>query len=376
MPITVYTTPSNSSSLANEMLFVAFEGTKAYDETTYPDYRYVLDLYISGVLVQRQKVRPRPDNRLGIFDVSTVLRDYVTYGLSISASKVDYDAKISYTVKFGEEYSDTLYTNLVVDGVTYTAFKTYAKRPFTTSAIIANGLASNMPRARFYHNNQPYMLFPVYNSGAIADAKLDLKDADSATTSTQTLTNSDYTPGQIRQFNFGQTFADTVDSVNFYGAGIGDAVKLKMLCANKYPAYTLAWLNPFGGYESQSFGLVSKKTIEIERKDFTRLNYELNVSGVVSYDSNNVFYGGKRGFSSVAKTKMLFTSHLLSDAEYTWLAELFASTDVYLYDSDKSKFHPVTITDNSYEYRTYKNSQLTPLQFNVEFSDQYNSQFL
>lgn len=376
MPITLYTAPSDSSSLANEMLFVAFEGTKAYDETTYPDYKYVLDLYVDSVLVQRQKVRPRPDNRLGIFDVSTELRNYVTYGLSAASAKVDYDAKIAYRVKLGEEYDGTLYTNIVVDGSDRTAFKSYAQRPFTTSAIIANGLVSNMPRIRNYHNEQPWMIFPIYSSGAIADSKLDLKDSNGSTTSTQTVTNSDYTPAKIRQINFGQTFADAVNSVNFYGGGIGNAVKLNILCNDKFPAHTLAWLNPYGGYESQSFGLVSKKSIEIERKDFTKLNYEFNVSGVVSYDSNDVFYGGKKGYATTNKIKMLFTSHLLTDAEYTWLAEMFTSPDVYLYDGTRSKFIPVTITDNNYEYRTYKNSRLTPLQFNVEFSDQYNAQFL
>lgn len=375
MPLTLYTAPSNSSSLANEMLFVIFEGTKAYDEVTYPDYKYVLDIYVASVLVGRQKVRPRPDNRLGIFDVSVVLRDYVTYGLSISSSKVDYDSSISYQVKLGEEYNGTTYTNLVTDS-TRTAFKTYAKRPFTTSVIIANGMASNMPRIRNYHNDQAWMLFPIYSSSTpIPDSKIDLKDSTGSTLSTQSISNSDYSAGKIRQINFGQVFANNVEYINFYGGGV-PITKVNLLCAEKYPAYTFAWLNPYGGYDSQSFGLVSKKTIEIERKDFSRLNYEFNVSGVVSYDANSVFYGSKRGFAATAKTKMLFTSHLLSDDEYTWLSEFFSSPDVYLYDTDKSKFMPVTITDTTYEYRTYKNSRLTPLQFNVEFSDQNNSQFL
>jgi hypothetical protein len=358
------------------MIFVLFEGTKAYDEITYPDYKYVLDVYVDSVLVQRQKVRPRPDNKLGIFDVSTILRDYVTYGLNASSSKVDYDSKLTYQVKLGEEYDGTLYTNLVVSGTNYTGFKTYAKRPFTTSAIIANGMASNMPRLRNYHNDQAWMIFPFYSATApIPDSKIDLKDSTGATLSTQTISNSDYVAAKVRQVNFGQTFADTVEYINVYGGGV-PITRVNLLCAEKYPAYTLAWLNPFGGYDSQSFGLVSKKTTEIERKDFSRLNYEFNVSGTMSYDANSVFYGSKRGYAATTKTKMLFTSHLLSDDEYTWLAEMFSSPDVYLYDTATSKFMPVTITDNGYEFRTYKNSRLTPLQFTVEFSDQFNSQFL
>ena len=122
-------------------------------------------------------------------------------------------------------------------------------------------------------------------------------------------------------------------------------------------------------------GYVSKKIIELTKKDFTQLNYRLNASGEVSYEANNVYYGGKRGYATNVKIRLSLTSHLLSSDEYEWLSELFVSPDVYL-DDGTGKFIPVTIGANNYEYRTYKNSRLTPLQFDIEFGDVYNSQFL
>ena len=83
---------------------------------------------------------------------------------------------------------------------------------------------------------------------------------------------------------------------------------------------------------------------------------------------------GKREYNRVVKTKLSLISHLLSEGEYTWLADLFMSPDVYLYTSQG--WIPVSIVSNNYEYRNYGNSRLVPLQFDIEFSEDFNSQFL
>jgi hypothetical protein len=129
-------------------------------------------------------------------------------------------------------------------------------------------------------------------------------------------------------------------------------------------------------YDSYSFGMVSMKQSEIQRKEFQRLNYSWNASGVISYESNGVYYGGKRGFATDIKTTMKLTSHLLNDDEYAWMSELFHSSDAYMYNSDMDKFMPVSIQENSYEYRTYLNSRQKALEFNVVYSDNSNAQFL
>lgn len=379
MALVIKSAPGNDSSLANEMLFVIHEATKTADPITYPDYRYVLDVYVDSVFVGRQKVRPRPDNKMGVFDISVILRNYVTYGLNISSELVDYTLKLNYQIKLGEEYGDTLYTNLVTD-IAREAVKTYGVRPFTTSAILSNGLASNMPATVNYHRDQLIHLLPYYsNVSGITNIDQKFYDSGNNLLQTDTINNSTYAARTIRQANIlsglsGPVPPESATYALITGAGIN--LQVNYLCESKFDALTLAWLNPFGGYESQSFGLVSKKSIEIERKDYKQQNYNINASGEVSYDANNVYYGGKKGYATTAKIKMMLTSHLLSDDEYQWLADLFMSPDVYLYDAEQAKFHPVTIAETNYEYRTYKNSRLTTLQFTVEYSDQYNAQYL
>jgi hypothetical protein len=378
MAIVINTEPANTVSVNNEMLFVVYEATKAIDPVTYPDYSYVCDVYVSSTLVGRIISRPDPEYNRGIFDVAPILRSYVTYGLDASADVVDYTAKIAYQLKFGEQYDGTLYTNLLVDSSDREAYKTYAPKPFTSTSVLSNGLVSNMPSTVNYHRTQLYHLIPIFsNVTGITDLVVTFKDSGGSTISTDTTSNAGYVAKMIRQINIGEQALDIPSTAEYsLITGAGVSLRVNYLCDGKYTPYTLVWLNPFGAYESQSFGMVSKKVIELEKKDFSQLDYRINASGEVSYQANNVFYGGKRGYAARVKVKLNLTSHLINASEYAWLADLFISPDVYLYDTETSKFIPVTIGRNNYEYRTYANSRLTPLQFEVEFSTTYNSQFL
>ena len=376
MSLTLLTYPADTCSVSNEMLFVIQEATKAVDPVTYPNYKYVLDVYVASALVARMKVNPDPVNSFGIFDVSKILQNYATYGFADPGVTVaDYSIKVDYQVKLGEEYSDTLYTNLVVDSAR-SCFQTYKEKPFTSSVAIPNGLASNMPTTTNQHGVNLHNIFNVcYNATGVTDISIVFKN-EGTTVHTTSVSMADYlTVNKMRRINIGTliaTWANASTHVLITGDNISQ--RINILCSSKYTPYTLVWLNPFGAYESQSFGLVSKKTIDVDKKYYTKLDYEINASGVVSYKADNVFYGGKRGYASKVKTKLSLTSHLLSDGEYTWFADLFASPDVYFFDG--TNFIPVSITETNYEHRTYLNSKVTPLQFSIEFGTDYNTQLL
>jgi len=370
MAIVINTSASDTSSVNNEMLFVVYEATKATDPVTYPDYSYVCDVYVDSVFVERLISRPDPTYNRGVFDVAKALQPYCSYGFKKSTDIEDYEVRIDYQLKFGEQYNGTLYTNVLVDSTRY-AFKTYAVKPFESSVVIANGLASNMPdEINTYGSPVAVQIIPHFsNVSGVTDLTVTFKDAGGNTLSTATYSNTNFAANTLRQYNIQN---NTAAEYALLSGPFNQRINYK--CSKK-PVYTLVWLNPFGGYESQSFGFVSKKNIEITKKDFTRLNYNLNASGEVTYQSNNVYFGGKRGYGSVVKVKLSLTSHLLTSDEYQWLADLFISPEVYLYDGT-GKFIPVTITQTNYEYRTYQNSKLIPLQFEVEFGDNYNSQWL
>lgn len=390
MAITIQNAAGNTASVNDELLFVVYEATKASDEATYPDYRYVCDVYVDDVFAARLKARPDPIYKMGKFDVSTILRSYVTYGLKANyASDYEtYQAIVSYKLKFGEEYGDTLYTNLLVDSDSRDAFKTYAERPFINSNVIdsvADGFVTNMPSVvTGYKTDKWFLLSYYHNVTGFNSFTYQFSDGQTNIGAPGTIPVS-YVAKEIAQGNFG--FVKRVAALGLsteqqnaitqmqVDCDTGQVITVKYGCT-KYTPITLAWLNQYGAYDSYSFGLVSKKTIELTRKDFAQLNYRLNPSGVVSYHEDGVFYGSKKGFATNVKVSEKLTSHLLSEQEYQWLAELFASPDVYKYDPDLDKFMPVTISETNYEYRTYKNSKNTPLEFNIQYSDQYNAQYL
>ena len=143
MALTLESYPTDLSSVSSECLFVV-SSTEALDPVTYPNYKFVCDVYVASTLVARLKAFPDPTNSLGVFDISKVLQPYFATQFDGVTDKVDYVVRLAYQVKLGQEYSDTLYTNLVTDSTRYVA-NTYKPRPFTSSVVLANGLASNMP---------------------------------------------------------------------------------------------------------------------------------------------------------------------------------------------------------------------------------------
>jgi hypothetical protein len=369
--LTILSNPSNSCSVTSEMLFVINESTKANDPVNYTDYKYILDVYVAGDLISRIIATPDPDHYFGVFDLSKILQQYVpAYGFNISTDIVDYDVSLEYQCKLGEEYNGTRYLNVVTDSAR-TTFRTYKDRPFTSSSLIANGLASNMPDViTSLGNPVDYNIIPFYsNVTGISDLVATYKDKDGNTLDTATFDNSTFVAGKIRQVNVANSSKQT-DHVLFTGPF---SLRINYECS-KYPVHTLVWLNPFGAYESQTFGLVSKRSIELSRKSFASVNYRVDNSGNVTYLANGVFYGSKKVYANSIKTRLKLTSHLLSDDEYEWLEDLFKSTDILIHTS--VGFIPVQITSTTYDRRTYLNSRLTPLELEVEFSDDYNAQFL
>lgn len=390
--ISVLSFPSNNASVTNEMIFVVDEATKAHDETTYPNYVYIADIYVDSVFIHRMRAYPDPSNRFGIFDVSEILKTYAPeYGLTAVYSNLteNYEVKTNYQIKFGEEYSDTLYPNVLTDSAR-TCFRTYIKRPSGSGNVaitdVLSYMASAMPRTLNGFKEDYWFIVPFINNVSGQTITYGFDDGNgNLIGSTGTIAYTGAMINKILQMNFGfkklaAVLGLTTSQQNSvrrltFDNDYNDVWTVNYSCT-KYPTITLAWLNRYGAYESYTFGLVSKKSNEINRKQFAQKRYRINASGDVAFGEDGVLYGSRRGFSSNTKVNLKLTSHLLTKEEYTWLADLFSSPDVYMYDDSISYFVPVMVKPNGYEYRTYLNSKLTPLEFDVEFSDDYNSQLL
>lgn len=115
MAISVENNPPNYVSAHGQLLFLV-----SSDNVAQPNFKYVFEIEIAGVVVATAKRWPYPSNNLGLFDAAPIVRSYLnnnyfdnTGGVSTNINVVDFFEK-TVRVRFGEEYGTpvTTFTDL------------------------------------------------------------------------------------------------------------------------------------------------------------------------------------------------------------------------------------------------------------------------
>lgn len=395
MAITITSYPAAYSSVHDNLVYTVTEPTKTADPVTYPNYKFIADVYVGGVLAGRLKAVPQPDTGVGIFNIGSTVRNYITTVFNPTAASIVAQRmgtgvfNISVQVKFGEEYSYTVYTNLAVDSAR-TFYNNYNGRLVggTTSLTLLDKPVSSRPLITPVRDDSSFNLIPYLPTDT--DAVTVRFKSYNYSNSLVTSYNYSLTPAAANELviiNASKAAINAAspgminDSIKYFTVqfdtpNISDDVTytFNMACEAIYDIYTLHFLNKYGGFESKDFAKVSRKTIQIEKKDFGKLPYTVDSSGNVTYKNANGVYNESRStYSSIYKEKLTLNSDLLTDGEYTWLEQLILSPMVYLEDS--GYFIPIVITENNYEPKKVVNDDLTNLTINIEFGDQLNAQF-
>lgn len=397
MAIVVKTAPATYSSVHGDLLYVVHEATKANDPVTYPDYRYIADVYAGSELVTRLKAYPQPDTKMGVFNVSNIFRNYITPVFNPTANQFlaqvmgAGDWNVSGTVVFGEEYDFVLYP-ATITGVGRTFYGHYNGRLIGLSTNLlaeANYLSARPRTTSIYRdtNNSyiPYFNYSASNSVLVTVTLYDINNnVISTKTANETIGELEYIGiinigvAGINEFMTGT--GSVTDDTAYYTVSLtslfepAQTIRVDLLCEPKYTVYTLHFLNRFGGFESRDFTKVSRKTIDIEKKDFGKLPYSVNASGEVSYyNSNNVYNETRSVYSSQYGEKMVLNTAALTDEEYTWLGDLILSPMVYI--EMEGYFIPIVISQNNYEFRKSINDKITNLTLELNFGDQLNAQY-
>lgn len=172
MAIVINTAPGSYFSAHGDLLFVVYEATKANDPVTYPDYKYVADVYVGATLVARLKKVPQPDNKRGVFNIGDIVRNYMQLSFSPDPSvTVAQELALSeffldVTVKFGEEYNFVTYLGLVTD-TTRRYFNHYNNRTLgqlTALPPFLDKVVSNRPYAGDINLSDNYAFLPYWPS--------------------------------------------------------------------------------------------------------------------------------------------------------------------------------------------------------------------
>jgi len=355
--MTIEFEPPVNSSINDRLVYVVSD-TDATNAAL-DNYQYVADIYVDSVMVHRCKSYPNPTNNMGEFELSEILRDYVSYAFKAEQGAGEFNLAV--TVKFGEEYDGTLYVDLATSTVTY--FNCYNGRIGSETYIenYINLPATDRPRSVQMVVGQDEYYVPYY---AYSSSPFTVTINGTSTTVTPTAANT------MHRINIAAPSA----TANYTAVINGVTFNVELLCNGLYTNYYLHFLNQWGGWETFLFNKPRRQKFSVERKQFQKLPYRVSSGGDVTIHTDNVMHQQRVNFGQSFSEKLSLKTDWLKDAEWEWLKQLILSPLVYLQKQGSDTMYPVILNSNEYEVKEYVVDQLTQLTIEVEFGTRYNTQ--
>jgi hypothetical protein len=407
MAITIQSSPAPYSSMHDDLWFVS--SSTNVGQTA---FKFVYDIYVNGSQVSRTKIYPSPsaEGNYGIFNSSPIVRAYVTNYFEPSGSSIlvasNDKIKVDSTINIGEEYvsGGNLITNL---NLVSSALSSYNYYPPLFADIL------------FVNNNTPLVLSDYYDNLLIenfTDDWLTERDNENITieygdnfyatyfkvtagsyqawidvvnesgTVIDTASGSITLSGQMNLFNCQaghiNTFAgrtlitDSTYGYNVYlklGVAVSRKLQFVQKCYPKYKQYNLHFLNRLGGWDTMKFALVNKRSTELQRTSYRRNDWQLSGNTMANIDSYNKYNETTLNFAIQHKDKFHLISDWVSEQDYEWLAQLFASSITYM--EVQGAYFPVIIASTNYEYKTETADKLFNFEIDIEVGKYLTSQF-
>jgi hypothetical protein len=375
-------------------------------------FKFVYDVYVNGSQVSRTKVYPSPsaEGSYGVFNASPMVRSFVTNyfepsGNSILVASND-KIKVDSQIRVGEEYVSG--GNLItIPNVASGALASYNYYPPLFADIL------------FVNNNTPLVLSDYYDNLLLENftddwiterdnEKITIEYGDNFYATYFKITAGTYSAwvdvinesgtvidtvsggitfnGEMNLFNCQaghiNTFAGrTLITEATYGynvylkRGVAVSRKLQFIqkCYPKYKQYNLHFLNRLGGWDTMKFALVNRRSTELQRASYRRNDWQLSGNTMSNIDSYNKYNETTLNYAIQHKDKFHLISDWVSQQDYEWLGQLFASTIVYM--EVQGAYFPVTISSTNYEYKLETSDKLFNFEIDIEVGKYLTSQF-
>jgi hypothetical protein len=382
--------------------------TATSTNTAQPNFKYVVDIYINGTQVFRQKLSPDANGRL-TSNVHRIIENYLTYDINVAdAAFVQCPGSIVLVaLKVGEEYGTppSVYANLATIS-TYainTCLAWDERLDWVDTTYILSGSGS-----KFLTSQSSFSIQPSQN------AWLHLLRDTTHKPEKMEIKTYDYLGnllGQYRISNAYATVSATADrllrfptgtaNLNLISGGITTVVSgstpiitgfvasytiqaldnsnnpvsaLVTYTVNSanclYTNFRLHFLNKYGGFDAMNFALASHETInQINRKTYKQV-YGSNNGGVWGYsksDLNTVVIDTeyKRSFD--------INSDWISDSQSAWLEELMTSPVVFR-EINATTMEAVNLSATTYEIKRSINERLVQLKVSFDNGFSYKRQ--
>ena len=407
MAITIQSSPAPYSSMHDDLWFVSSSTNSGLTA-----FKFVYDVYVNNAQVSRTKVYPSPsaEGSYGVFNASPMVRSYVTNYFEPSGSSIlvasNDKIKVDSQIRIGEEYvsgGNLITTSNLASG----ALAAYNYYPPLFADIL------------FVNNNTPLVLSDYYDNLLLENftddwiterdnEKITIEYGDNFYATYFKITAGTYNAivdvlneagsvidtvsggitftGEMNLFNCQaghiNTFAGrTLITEDTYGynvylkRGVAISRKLQFIqkCYPKYRQYNLHFLNRLGGWDTMKFALVNKRSTELQRASYRRNDWQLSGNAMSNIDSYNKYNETTLNYAIQHKDKFHLISDWVSQQDYEWLGQLFASTIVYM--EVQGAYFPVTISSTNYEYKLETSDKLFNFEIDIEIGKYLTSQF-
>lgn len=380
MAITINTNPTYGDSIQDNLWHVC---SSTHSGST--DMKYVFDVYVNGVQKIRVKQFPEPITGKAYFDAGAVVRNSMTYQWfePTNVSAYVYEPNLSgeigltYNLQVGEDISGITTANLASGNTT--VFNWSPPMFLRTEVNIDYKLNEWLTNRPMYCNAAltENIYIPFYTDETLY-LKCEKYDASNNMIGTTLEGSATVIENEFVQMNIGTTALSATlsttfnDSVKYYKVWFNgdEQIRVNLVCNPKYTCYPVHFLNRWGMYDTQRFDLVSKLSMDVERKSFGQRDYKFNGNNVDYLSTSNRYYENKINYSNKANWSYKLTANALTDAEWEWIADLMTSPQILLEIGGYT--YPVTIKATNYEYNKYVNNRLKALEIEFEFnSDRY-----
>lgn len=415
--MTILNTPEYYPSAHGDLVYVFYNSTNY----TQQNYKYVLEIYNSATstLIATLRAYPNPSTGYGVFNIGNIVRNYVSSPFAPDLTKNTWVQQITsfafpISLQLYEEYGVPLQKTFITATIGQTQsnipMNYYYGRQFTTNPSTWAGggwyfgayryaWATNRPTNTEVQLSSNVVMLPSWrdevtsctNPVTLNVAVTSL--SGTTTTNSKVLTQFSLVNYCMNQFNvspqainseFGSSLITS--NTNYYEVYITYKIastcvsyslatkRFYIYCEPRYTPYTLVWLNKQGGFDSFDFSKVSRRSIDIEKKSFSKLNYSINPStGVMSNYSQTTMNENQVVYDSRFKEKLTLNTDIIDEATYAWLGELVVSPNIYIQSGNN--FIPIQIKSSTYEYKTKAVDRQFNLSLNVEYDDMINTQY-
>lgn len=382
MSITSLISPDSWNTAQDDLWHIATS-----DNSGQTDFKFVFDVFKDNDQLVRVKLFPDVDTGKGYFNASPVVKNEFSFDWFTPENSGMYlngiDNSITYNIRVGEDFSGITTLNMASGNVTVYNYSAtlFKRRKIDISSKYHKFLTNRPLTIKAGYNDKiliPYFTTPsditfeyvLYQNGVVYDSDSGI----SITTLTKESAQLDIGVNAIND-TAGNIIDTTITSYKIRLYNVDDNeysewVTVNIVCNPLYETINLHFINQWGMFDTACFSKASKLNMNIERKNFQRKEYDFGISSVVYYDANNVYKESKINYASKSNWTYQLTMDFPTDDEYTWLAELISSPQIYA--EIDGNYYPVTLTATNYEYSKNINNGLRPFQIEIELNQTRN----